>query len=305
MSDARRPGAVLIMALLAIILLDCIVLGALHLALQEQHIATNRSAALQLRLDAESGARRALGVWTAEIDTMDVRSGDRIAFPPAGTPGAVVEAERIDDYLFLVESVAQEPPPRFGRSAVRLLVNPPALPPYSDPAPAPVSAAGPVTVGPTGSVVSAPTAGCSAAPAGFSVLAPPFAVTVNPGGALDAPAGPLMPAALIHHFDRLASLAPGLLVAGDSTLTVDAAGVLLVRGTLTIAAASEFRGLLLAGGPIVIEDGSAVYGALHGAAAVSIAGRVQWDPCVVDAALHTAGLHRPTPAGPRAWLPAF
>lgn len=306
MIASRRPGAALILAVLAIIVLDCIVLGMLNLALQEQRIGANRSVILQLRLDADGGVRRALGLWTPSIDTMSTGSAARRTLPAAQTPGSIVSIERLDGHLFLLESLAAEPPPRFGRASARLLVHPPALPPAVDPAPAPVSSAGPVYVQASGEVSADAPAGCIAGSSPNSILAPAFSVTLEAGATLDAPPGPPPQPAIMNDFLRLMTLArPGFTALGDSTFTADGAGLLIVDGNVTISAGAVFTGLLLTSGSVTIEPTGAAYGAIHAGAGLHIAGRVQWDPCAVTAAVDESGSSRPRPVGNRAWLPGF
>src|SRR5690606_28312062 len=176
---ARRSGAALILALLAIVVLDCIILGTLHLALQENRIANNRSSVLQLRLDADGGARRALAFWSEQLDTLPPGAAHRVQVPAAITPGAVVHVERLDQHLYMIESVAAEPAPRAGRATSRLLLTPPALPPDAEPAAAAVTAAVSVHVAASGSVDAISPTACGL-PAGNSIMAPPFAITTDP-----------------------------------------------------------------------------------------------------------------------------
>lgn len=306
MIAARRAGAALILAILAIIVLDCIVLGMLNLALQEQRIGSNRSVILQLRLDADGGIRRALASWTPAIDTMPIGSAARMHFPPARTAGALVSVERLDAHLFILESLASETPPRFGRASARLLVRPPALPPAIDPAPAPASSSGPVQVRATGAVSAVAPAQCAATASPYSILAPPFSITLEPGASVDAPTGLPPQPALVSEFTRLEALAlPPFTAEGDSTITADAAGLLIVDGNVRISGSAVFTGLLVASGSVTIDQEAAVYGAIHAAAGLSVAGRIGWDPCAVAAAVDESGSSRPHQAGNRAWLPGF
>lgn len=306
MMRRRRSGAALTMALLAIIVLDCIVLGSLYLALHEARIGGNHSAVLQLRLDAESGIRRALGLWTLEVDTMPAATGQRLMFDTLATAGARVHVERLDDLLFLLESAAFERPPRFGRAAARMLVAPPALAVGIDPAPAPLSSSASVHVTATGVVVSAVPTGCAAAPTPHAILAPPFSLTIAPGASVDAPGGALGPDPLIHTFGRLLALAPPHTVAfGDTAITSVHSGVLIVPGNLTLTAGAAVSGLLVASGSVQIDPGAVVAGAVHAGGLLTVAGTVTWDSCSTMAAINAAGLDRPRPAAGRAWLPAF
>ena len=304
MTSCRRSGAALVMALLMIVVLECIVLGTLQISLQEHRLAANRSSVLQLRLDAESGARRSLGLWTAPIDSMPVGGMHRIMLPALLTPGARVSVERIDSRTFMFESVAAEPAPRVGRSTTRLLVRPPVLPPDIDPAAAAASAAGALHVQATGVITAAPPAGCGRSAPPFGVLTPSFAATVSPGAALDAPVGILGPDALVHSFDRVRDLWPGH-VPLDSILSLDGAGSLMVAGNLTVAPGTAFSGLVIVGGSATIAAGAVLRGAIHARGALTVAGTIAWDGCAVAHAMEQAHLNRPTPAGPRPWLPAF
>lgn len=305
MMRRRRSGAALTMALLVIVILDCIVLGSLYLALQEVRIGGNGSAVLQLRLDAESGVRRALGLWTLEVDTMPAGNG-RLMFDTLATAGARVHVERLDDLLFLLESRAFERPPRVGRAAAGMLVAPPALAVGVDPAPAPLSSSGSVQVSATGVVVSAVPGGCAAAATPHAILAPPFSITSASGASVDAPGGPLGSAPLIHTFARLLALAPPHAVAaGDSAITTGHSGILVVPGNLTITGGAIVSGLLVASGAVHVDPGAVVTGAVHAGGLLTVGGTVMWDPCGVKAAVHAAGLDRPRPAAVRAWLPAF
>lgn len=294
------------MALLAIIILDCIVLGSLYLALQELRIGGNSAAVLQLRLGAESGARRALGLWTLEIDTMPAGTGQRVLFDTLATAGAHAHVERVDDLLFLVQSAAFERPPRFGRAAARMLVAPPALAVGVDPAPAPLSSSGAVHVTATGVVISATPGGCAAAAPPNAVLAPPSGVTSAPGASIDGPSGALGADTLIHTFARLAALAPPHTVAsGDTAVSGGHSGILIVPGNLTINGGAVVDGLVVASGSVSIHAGAVVAGAVHAGGLLTVAGTVTWDPCGVITEVGAAGLDRPRPAAGRAWLPAF
>lgn len=306
MIATRRDGAALILALLAIIVLDCVVLGTLHIALQEHRIGGNRRAVLQLRLDAEGGIRRALGSWSGAIDTMFAGSASRTSVPVASPPVASVTVERLADQLFLLESTASEPLPRVGRATTRMLVHPPAVSPLVDPAPAPISAAGSVVIRTTGVVNVNPPATCSEPPPAHSILAPAFGVAVLPGGSINAPAGVPAPHPLTGSFARLAALAPGSVQASaDTTIATSATGVIIVAGNATLAAGATHSGVLVASGSVTIESGANVRGAVHAGGNTDIAGQVQWDPCAVATAIAAARLDHATPAGPRAWLPAF
>jgi hypothetical protein len=323
---ADRRGAALVLALLLLVVLDCIVIGALHLSLQEHRIGVNRAMLLRLRLDAESGARLALAYWSARFDSLHVGSQYRVAIPEAGGGRADVNIERLGDRLFLIQSIAAEPQPRAGRSSARLLVMPPALPDGIDPAAAPLSAASEVHVLATGMLDADVSAKCGA-PAGAAyaaLITGPTPLQADDGAQIDGMIGLFRRPNLIVEYDRIAEIAAGTpfitIVPGDTTLRAgDASGtaglasgsdhtepvsqVLLVGGTLNIAGGTAFRGLIIARGSVTIEAGASVHGAVHAAGTATIAGAVRLDTCAVSGAVQESGMDRPRPAGSRAWLP--
>lgn len=318
---ADRRGAALVLALLILVMLDCIVIGALHLSLQEHRIGTSRSMLLRLRLDAESGARLALGHWSARIDSMPIGSQHRIAVTVGRAGTADVRVERLGEYLFLVHSTAAETEPRVARASARLLLSPTPLPPGIDPAAAPLSAAGTVHVLSTGELrVPAPT-DCD--PPGNTTYAAlvthPFTWIVDAGAVVDAPSGPLTQPSAITAYDRIAGLAgsraSATIATGDTTIRTGTAAdsqgvgtgpaphVLMVGGSLTISAGVALRGLVLSRGAITIEAGASVDGAVHAGGNATIAGSITLDRCAVARAVDASGLDRPSPSGSRAWLP--
>lgn len=302
-----RSGAALAAVLLLLVVLDCIVLGTLHISLQEHRIGANRQSALQLRLDAESALRAALGSWTPALDSMAAATPR--TFPAHGIDRTTVTAERLGENLYLLHAVALEAAPRAGRAAARLLVKPPPLPPDIDPAPAALSVRGPVHILPTGRVSTAVRI-CGRPSPVYSVRATDVdALRVDPGGLLDAPPGPLAERSLTAILDRLASLAaqgPGLrLVTGDTILGEPAAGAWIVQGSLIMAPGAAFEGLLVVRGNLSLEPGSVVGGAAHVGGAAIIGGELRADPCLVGTAVDAAGLRAAEPAGRRAWIPAF
>jgi len=316
-----RRGAALVLALLILVMLDCIVIGALHLSLQEHRIGTSRSMLLRLRLDAESGARLALAHWSARIDSMPIGSQHRIAVT-VGRPGtADVQVERLGEYLFLLHSTAAETQPRVARASARLLLSPPPLPPGIDPAAAPLSAAGTIHIASTGELRLPAASDCvSADNVSYAALAThPFAWIVDAGARVDAPSGPLTQPSAIAAYDRIAGLAGGrgsvIMAPGDTTIrtgiAADSQGVgtgpaphiLVVGGSLTVAAGVALRGLVLSRGAVTIEAGASVEGAVHAGGNATIAGTITLDRCAVARAVDASRLDRPSPSGSRAWLP--
>jgi hypothetical protein len=202
--------------------------------------------------------------------------------------------------------LARDAPPLHARTAAQLLVVPPALPPGTAAAPAPMSAHGWIHVFSAGDVSAAVPAGCANANSPYSTLTrSPADVTIDPGALLDAPAGVLPAPSLGDEFRRLADLAAPVAAARDSIVTASAAGVLIVDGHLTFAAAVHFDGLVLASGSVVVEPGALIRGAVHARGNVSVRGTVRYDPCAVRAAVRGARLDRARAAASRAWVPSF
>jgi hypothetical protein len=318
---ADRRGAALVLALLILVMLDCIVIGALHLSLQEHRIGTSRSMLLRLRLDAESGARLALGQWSARIDSMPIGSQHRIALSVGRAGTADVHVERLGEYLFLVHSTAAETEPRVARASARLLLSPPPLPPGIDPAAVPLSAAGTIHIASTGELRLPAPSDCD--PAGntsyAALMTHPFAWIVDAGARVDAPSGPLTQPSTIAAYDRIVGLAGSrasvTIAPGDTTIltgiaadsqgvgTGPAPHVIMVGGSLTVAAGVALRGLVLSRGAITLEAGASVDGAVHAGGNATVAGTITLDRCAVARAVEASGLDRPSPSGSRAWLP--
>ncbi|HEX6135800.1 MAG TPA: hypothetical protein VFZ24_17635 [Longimicrobiales bacterium] len=305
--NGRRAGIALVMALLLLVVIDCIVLGSLHLSLQEHRIGSNRAIALGLRLEAESAARRALGQWSALLDSMTPALSRRIVVAGAAAPHTHVEIERLSDHLFMIDAVAREPAPRVGRAAARLLVHPPPLPPGLDPAASPLSAAGPVLVAPTAVVSATANPACPAGVAVHSIRARQLHdITIAAGALLDAPAGLLTSHDLTASFDRIAALArPAFVTHADTIITSSTTGLIIARGNLVLTGGAVFTGLLIVRGSVTLDPGTAVHGAVHAVGGATLHGTVQRDPCAVGAAVAAAALDRPRPAGPRAWVAVF
>src|SRR5687768_6101314 len=92
-----RSGAALVFALLLLVVLDCVVLGTLHIALLERRTADNAGAALRLRFAAESAVRSAMARWPAALDTITAHASPIAAAAGVTADGYPYEAtiERI------------------------------------------------------------------------------------------------------------------------------------------------------------------------------------------------------------------
>src|SRR5690606_1902626 len=133
-----RRGAALALTLVLLVVLECVVIGTMHLALQEHRIGANRVTSLALRLEVENAVRRALGYWSASIDSMATGPEHRIPIAAAATGLASASVERLNAGLYIVRGEAREAPPRVGRAVAQLLVMPPLIGADVDPTPAPL-----------------------------------------------------------------------------------------------------------------------------------------------------------------------
>ncbi len=85
-------------------------------------------------------------------------------------------------------------------------------------------------------------------------------------------------------------------------------GVLVAAAGLTLRTGTLFRGVLLAAGPVRIDAGAIVEGAIRlvGGATASIAGTVRYDGCAIQRALEGSPLtHRPFALPGRTWIPLY
>lgn len=307
MMDPRRTGAALVMALLLLVVLDCIVLGTLHISLQEHRIGQNRRGVLQLRLDAESALRQIAGTWPEAFDS--VVAGGHITVRVPDIPAAHVDAERLGEDLYVLDAAAVEPAPRAGRATARLLVRPPVLPRGSDPAAAPLSAGALVRVLPAGTLTIGASA-CDASPPDHAVLLSASAsLIVEPGGIVQAPAGLLADGSLTTDFTRLAALSADRagvsVVSGDTVVQEVSAGILIVDGNLTLDAGARHDGLVIVRGSLTLGAGAVLVGAAQALGGAVLGGELRWDRCVVEDLVEAARFRSATPAGARPRLPSF
>lgn len=309
---ACRPGTALVLALLFVLVLECVVIGTVHLALLERRLADNGSTALRLRLAAESGVRAGLHQWPAAADSLPADSWPldmAVGTTPDGDSLAVT-VQRIAQHDYIVRAEARGAGRGHARAVASLLVRPPALPIGVEIAAGAVSAGGALHAGP-GAHISAGTAGCATVGAAL-LLAAPDEAHFDTGAVVDGVIGPFDAANDIGtFFDRMfhilaVQVQPALRVLSGDVLVDDRFdGVILVDGALTVAADAIIRGLVLVRGPLVLESGALVQGAVHVTGDAVIRGRVDFDACSAHTALSSAALRQPSPHPLRAWLPAY
>jgi hypothetical protein len=127
--SVRRDGSSLALVVVVMLVLDCVILGTLHLAMLERGLAANATQVLRLRFAAEGAAATALTPWQSRFDSL--QHGVALEFPVQGPDGGVLltaAVERIGDALLHVRATATLPPPAGGRATAAALFLPPVLP---------------------------------------------------------------------------------------------------------------------------------------------------------------------------------
>lgn len=303
--SARRPGGALLLAILVLLLIDCVVLGTVQLARLEQRLARNAATALALRLDARSAAEQAVAAWPIDFDTLRAgqRSGEMDIVLRQGT-SASAYADALAGGLFLVQARVRGPMPG-AAAASSLLVLPPALPPGVEPAPAALSAR---SLQPASGTITGGGIDClSSAGLALRVVVPVVA-----GPLVDGVVVALHPDSSLHLLlPRLAAAATDAdssvvrMHDGDLTLDGSLAGVLLVTGGLRLRSGAAVRGLVIVGGSLVVDAGAGIHGAAHVGAAATVDGLVSLDACEVGRATAAARLEHARPLAHRPVIPAF
>src|SRR5690606_25841825 len=115
--NTRRPGAALILAIVIVVVIQCLVVGTLHLAMQEHRLATNGATTLRLRLAAEAALRTAPDRWRPALDSLAMGTADSVH--AVVSPDGMIRSAgvvRIDTALYLISGTAAESAPRSGRA---------------------------------------------------------------------------------------------------------------------------------------------------------------------------------------------
>jgi hypothetical protein len=124
-----RAGGALALVIVVMLVLDCVVLGTIHLAMLERTLAGNATLALRARLAAEGAAATALAPWQSRFDSLAV--GSTATLPRATTPDDIsvsVTVDRVAANLLLVRAVASLSEPLIGHATASALFRPPVLP---------------------------------------------------------------------------------------------------------------------------------------------------------------------------------
>jgi len=308
---SARPGSALIAAIIVLLVLDCVLLGTLHLATLERRLAVNVETALRLRLAAQSAAHGALARWPAHAASLDV--GTRLAVPAESRADGLVVAvfiERVDTDLYLVRSDAAQPPPMHGRASSGILTSAPPLDTSIDPIAAAISAAVPPEITSPARITAA-TAACNVSGDALRLgdwLAATSAAHTGVQGSIGVIADGADPAALLTRIAASARRQSGngtYFIDGDFVVTSDLDTVLIVTGDLNVPAGTALRGLVFVGGTLRIDAGATVEGAIHVAGAGTISGDVRFDGCAARRALDRSSLQRARPLPGRSVIPTF
>lgn len=304
-SNHARPGAALLLVLLLLFLLDCVMLGAVHLAVTERRLAQNVDTALRLRLHAESAVREGAAAWDAAIDSLVNGAAPRVVLQVTTSDSieATATIQRIGETAFVLRGEAALLPPRGGRASAVLLLRPPALAPEADPALAALTAGGAVRLGPDATLTADGTALLVHDPADVELFDPTQVL-----GSIEVIVGP---DDVIAQLDRLVMLfdpppgASSRFHGAEFALTFDFTGTLLVDGNLHVAAGVAVHGLVITRGALVVEADARIEGAVHTGGPADVRGSIVLDRAAVEAAVADAGLREPSPFRGRAWVPGF
>jgi hypothetical protein len=319
-----RPGGALIVAIVVLVLVECIVVAMVHAAMLERRAGGNVETALRLRLAAEAAANQAAARWSPAMDSL-LLPGARLELQPepvAGPHGVVTTArmERLFGGIFLVEAQAGIPQLPAARGSAALAVVAPLLATEADVATAALTAAS-ATVTATGFIGMAssdPTSSHAASPCSTSGT---VAIALSDLSGLDVSRAASIDGAVIEvDADAMVTRdmprvrASALRAAYDSLLrfwpdrmrVVDGiTGVVVAGRDLVVATGATFRGVAIVAGDLVVEEGGAIVGAAHVAGHAHVAGYIMLDPCAADSAAHAARLRHARPLYGRRSLPGF
>ncbi|CAN5816039.1 hypothetical protein BH23GEM9_BH23GEM9_15290 [soil metagenome] len=306
-----RSGSALLLALLFLLIINVVVLGTIQLAMIEQRLSSSATAALRLRLAAQSAAASGLPRWSTTFDSL-LPAGPPLLLSSAVSPdGLDTEAylEALYGGVFMVRGQARERPPGYGVAAAVMLMTPPALPVDVDPAAAAIVAQ--ALMPDVGRVSATPPAACPGGSAGIALLltdpAPTGDYTPTVINGAVAAGGPQYN--LATWLPRITAAAPDspdiYITQGDLQLSTVVLGVLLVTGDAHLTAGAQLEGLLVVGGSLTIEAGATLNGAAHAGGTATVRGDAVLDPCAVERVVSFTGLDRIRLLKHRPVIPAF
>lgn len=179
-----------------------------------------------------------------------------------------------------------------------------------------LTVAGAVHLRETGSIdgtATAATCADGASPANLSgdrAVVASGPVTLSAGasvhGTMDSVSTPLRFPIELRTRDDTAPRDVVVVIANDTVLTEPLTGqVVFALGRIQLGHGAEIHGLLIAAGPLVLEQGALLRGAVFGEQGADVAGAVVYDPCIVATAAAMLAASGPFLPASRRWLPAW
>lgn len=294
-----RPGIALVMTLLGVLVLEIVVAGAFHVAMQQRRIATAYTRGVQLQLAARSTAAAALADWAAHAtDSLAVGATIPVMDDEAAGMRMGATLRRVAAGLFFLRAEA-----RFTATgeahAVAAIVRELTLPEF-------VAGIGALVVARAATVagtLDGTTPPECELPAGAPAAIPTMLLQDSTGVGL----GPYTEVGGLDLSGTAEALPAVRVVPGDFSLAVDLdETVLIVHGSVVVQPGVRFRGLLLVGGSLHLLPGASVLGAARVADRLVLENaEMGYDPCALAALFRTrAFLRAPLRAAPHWWIPA-
>jgi hypothetical protein len=267
----RRSGASLALALAMLVLIECVVVGTLHLAMLERQLASSAAAVLRLRLAAEAALADASTMWPPAADSLVAGGSGIQLFDRRGRDGLRVTASLrcTVSGACIIRSTAAEPPAGNGAATAAMLVLPPLLPPLLD----------------------------------HAVLHARMGAT-EPDAAAHVHAVLLRLAAGQSRLRGRSGVVVMSMDADPGADSLPGAGVIFAAGDLRLPAGTRFTGAVFVDGTLTADAGAEVAG-LVVARAVAGSGLLVQDAAAARAVISAAGLQRSDPVHGRSLVPSF
>lgn len=302
----NRSGAVLVIVLLSVLALELVAMSALGFARLAQLGALHARSRASLQGAAEDAlAYAAATLRSNEVSAHAPGSAWTIDVPAPDTAAVAVRARRLASGLVLLEASATAQGGVASSAAIVRVLEPDSI-----------LAGFPAVVSTTlpGSITGAPPAAVTCpegrAPATLpvhTVLAGDDTLPFGRAARIRWEHAPDLAAAEAAAPDS-AVFAVGerfVFASGDTTLTSEFAGVLVVSGDLRVLAGGTVRGLTAVNGILILEPGAVLHGSVRALAVEDHGGIVMWDRCAVESALGVPALQRTYRTSTRWRLPAF
>ncbi|HSJ26103.1 MAG TPA: hypothetical protein VK929_15605 [Longimicrobiales bacterium] len=263
----RRSGASLAVALAALVLIECVIIGTLHLALLERRLVAGSADVLRLRLAAEAALAHAAATWPDAAESLPPDGRQLTVLDDISPDGVVLRAsvQRIGPALYLLRSSASLPAPAHGQASAESLLLPPVLPPEFDAA----------------------------------------EWTDPPEHLLPASRADTLLLRVLSNLPYLESGARVRTLEPGASLAEVVDGVVVAAGDLRVTASGSVAGMLFVAGTLHLEDGARLAGAVIARSFLDDGAGFDPLPEVAQQATDRAGLGLPRPAPGRARIPAF